>query len=161
MNRLVKIMLVASSSVMCVFYALQNLANLQPAMGFVGYVVSMDGHAAYPGHIGPAVTSPVVVGIMLAIIVALEFAAGALALRGTIDLLRVRNATADVFNESKTYALAGTGLAVFIWFGIFGALGGAYFQMWQTEAGANALQGAFQYAMLNGLAWVIVNSDDR
>lgn len=98
---------------------------------------------------------------MLGIIVTLELAAGALAVRGAIDLLRARNATAEVFNAAKTYALAGTGVAVFLWFGIFGAVGGAYFQMWQTEAGANALQGAFQYAMLNGLAWIIIRADDR
>jgi predicted small integral membrane protein len=139
---------------------MQNLANLRAALGFVSYVVSMDGHNVYPDHLGPALNSPVLAGGMLAIIIALELAAGALALRGAIDLLRARNATAEVFNAAKTYALAGTGLAVFLWFGIFSAIGGAYFQMWQTEAGANALQGAFQYAMLNGLVWMILRSDD-
>lgn len=161
MNRSIKILITLSSACMCIFYALQNLANLDAATGFVSYVTGMADHAVYPQHIGPAISSPMLVGVMLAVIVALEFIAGALSLRGAWDLLRARTAPADSFNDAKTYALAGTGVAVFLWFGIFGAIGGAYFQMWQTEAGANALQGAFQYAMLNGLAWIIIAQDDR
>ncbi len=160
MNRTIKILIAASSAAMCLLYALQNLANLEAAMGFVTYVIGMEGHGAYPDHIGPAVTSPVLAGAMLFVIVALELAAGALSLRGVVDMTRARKAAAETFNAAKAYALSGSGLAVFLWFGIFGAIGGAYFQMWQTEAGANALQGAFQYAMLNGLAWVILRQDD-
>lgn len=160
MNRIIKILLAASSAALCLLYALQNMVNLQPAMGFVSYVISMDGHTAYPNHIGPAIDSPLLAGTMLTVIIALELGAGALSLRGSIDMLRARNASAEVFKAAKTYALAGTGLAIFLWFGVFGAIGGAYFQMWQTEAGANALQGSFQYAMLNGLAWIIIRNDD-
>jgi predicted small integral membrane protein len=43
-----------------------------------------------------------------------------------------------------------------IWFGIFSAIGGAYFQMWQTELGTGALQGAFWYSMQNGLIMLVV-----
>lgn len=160
MNRLLKVALVASSSAFCLFYALQNLVNLGAAYGFVQYVTGMIGHEAYPGHFGPAVSSPVLIWAMLVIIIALELAAGIVAGKGAFDLWRVRAADAAGFNAAKTWGLAGCGLAVFIWFGIFSAVGGAYFQMWQTEAGANALQGSFQYAMLNGLVWLIVSRDD-
>ena len=74
---------------------------------------------------------------------------------------RARNADANSFNAAKTFGIRGAGLAVIIWFGFFSAIGGAYFQMWQTQAGAQALQGAFQYSMLNGLILVYLSMRDE
>ncbi len=160
MNRAVKILIALSSSFMCLMYALQNLANLEAARGFVAFVVSMEGHTTYPDHLGPAITSPSLAGLMLAIIIALELGAGLLTASGVLKMFRARQGSMQQFDRAKEHALAGTSLAVFLWFGIFGAIGGAYFQMWQTEAGANALQGAFQYAVLNAVAWMIIRTED-
>ena len=98
--------------------------------------------------------------MMLWIIILLELAAGLLAGKGAIDLFGNRNGSSDEFNGAKAYALAGTGLAVVIWFGIFGALGGAFFQMWQVEAGVNALRDASLYALQHGVVWLIIKADD-
>jgi predicted small integral membrane protein len=160
MNRALKVVLVASSSVFCLFYAVQNLFNLGPAFGFVQLMVGMEGHEAYPGHFGPAIHSPLIIWLMLAIIIVLEFAAGALAGKGAINLWQARNGSSEDFNNAKTYALAGTALAVFIWFGIFSAIGGAYFQMWQTEAGNSVLDQSFRFSLQHGLVWLIVRAKD-
>ena len=160
MNRLIKVALVASAAAFCLFYALQNIFNLPAAQWFVQYVVTMEGHESYQGHFGPAFGSSAIHAAMLWIIILLELAAGGLAAKGAFDLWRARNGSVAEFNAAKTWALAGTGLAVFIWFGIFSAVGGAYFQMWQTEAGTGALQGAFWYSMQNGLVWLMVRADD-
>ena len=120
----------------------------------------MGNQVVYPISLGPAIHSPALVWILLCIIITLEIAAGLLAVKGALDLWKVRNADAAAFNNAKTFAILGAGMAVVIWFGLFSTLGGAYFQMWQTELGSVALQGAFQYAVLNGIVLIFVNMTD-
>lgn len=160
MNRFLKIALTASASAFCLFYAIQNLFNLDPAFGFVQLMVGMEGHEAYPNHFGPAVRSPIIIWLMLTVIIVLEFAAGLLAGRGAIDMWRARNGNSDDFNSAKTYALAGTALAVFIWFGIFSAIGGAYFQMWQTELGTGPLSNSAWFSIQHGVLWLMIGAKD-
>ena len=160
MIRYVKIALAAFAALFCIFYAIQNIANLGPAEWFVGTMTGMEGHEAYPNTFGFAVKSPFLVKLMLWIIILLELAAGVLAGKGTLDMFGARNATTDEFNAAKTYALAGTGIAVVVWFGIFGAFGGAFFQMWQVEAGVNALRDASFFAVQHGIVFLMIRSDD-
>ena len=160
MNRMIKIALAAFAALFCLFYALQNIVNLGPATWFVGTMTGMEGHEAYPNTFAFAVTSPLLVKLILWIIIVLELLAGLLAGKGAIDMLRARNADAAEFNAAKCHALAGTGLAVVLWFGIFGAFGGGFFQMWQVEAGLNALRDASFFALQHGVVWLIVRADD-
>jgi predicted small integral membrane protein len=160
MMRYTKIALAAFAALFCLFYALQNIVNLGPAEWFVGTMAGMEGHEAYPNTFGFAVTSPMLVKLMLWIIIIGELTAGVLAGKGAIDLFRARNGSGEAFNAAKTYALAGTGLAVVVWFGIFGAFGGAFFQMWQVEAGLNALRDASFFALQHGMVWLIIRSED-
>jgi len=160
MNRYIKIALAAFASLFCLFYAAQNIANLGAAEWFVGEMTKMQGHEAYPNTFAFAVSSPLLIKLMLWIIILLELAAGILAGKGAISMFAARNAGSDDFNGAKTYALAGTGLAVVIWFGIFGAFGGAFFQMWQVELGVNALRDAASFALMHGVVWLMIRSDD-
>jgi len=160
MNRLLKIALAASASVFCLFSTVLSLFNLDPAFGFVQLMVGMEGHEAYPNHFGPAIRSPIIIWLMLIIIIFLEFAAGALAGKGAIDLWKAKNGSSEDFNNAKRYALAGTALAVFIWFGIFSAIGGAYFQMWQTELGAGPLSNSAWFSIQHGILWLILRQAD-
>lgn len=160
MNRYIKTALAVFAALFCIFYAIQNMANLGPAEWFVGSMSAMEGHEAYPNTFGFAVTSPALVKVMLWIIILLELTAGVLAGKGAWDMFSARNASSDAFNSAKTYALAGTGLAVIVWFGIFGAFGGAFFQMWQVEAGLNALRDASFFALQHGVVWLMIRSDD-
>jgi len=160
MNRYIKIALAAFASLFCLFYAIQNMANLGPAEWFVGTMTAMEGHEGYPNTFAFAVTSPVLVKAMLWIIILLELAAGVLAGKGAFDMFARRNGSSDEFNDAKTYALAGTGLAVVIWFGIFGAFGGAFFQMWQVDAGLSALRDAAFFSLQHGVVWLMLRADD-
>jgi predicted small integral membrane protein len=161
MTRNLKSVLALFVALFCLMYALQNVVNLQSAFAFVQLVVGMSGHEAYPNHFGPAFASPAIVWLLLWIIITAEALAGLLAAKGALDMWRARNAGADSFNAAKKYGILGAGLAVIIWFGFFSAIGGAYFQMWQTQAGAQALQGAFQYSMLNGLILIFLSMRDE
>ena len=156
MMRLVKILLAAFVALFCIFYAVQNIVNLQAAHGFVAYVASMADHTAYPAHLGPPVTAPALTWIMLWIIIALEMGAGLLAAKGAYDMLKARNAAADDFNAAKTYAMAGCGVAIIVWFGLFSAIAGPYFQMWQTDAGLNALRDASMFSIQNGMVLLVL-----
>ena len=160
MIRIIKIALAAFAALFCIFYALQNMMNLGPAEWFVGTMSGMEGHEAYPNTFGFAVSSPALVKLMLWIIILLELAAGVLAGKGAWDMFAARNGSSDDFNAAKNYALAGTALAVAIWFGIFGALGGAFFQMWQVEAGVNALRDAGMFSLQHGVVFLMIRSDD-
>jgi predicted small integral membrane protein len=161
MNRTIKIALAAFASLFCLFYALQNIFNLGAAEWFVGAMTAMEGHEAYPKTFGFAVTSPLLVKLLLWIIILLELAAGILAGKGAIDMFAARNGSSDDFNRAKNYALAGTGLAVVVWFGIFGAFGGAFFQMWQVvPAGVNALRDAAFFSLQHGVVFLMIRSDD-
>lgn len=108
--RLLKVALAAFAAFFCLMCALQNLMNLGPAYNFVALMVGMTGHEAYPGHLGPAFHSPLIVWSMLCLIILLELIAGVLAAKGAFDLWRARRASAEEFNASKNYALLGTGL---------------------------------------------------
>ncbi len=160
MIRWLKIALAAFVSAFCLFYAAQNIVNHSQAIWFVETMVSTQGHEAYPNSIMPAVRSPVIVSIMLWIIILLEITAGYLAGKGAVDMFVARNADSETFNASKTNALAGALVGVLIWFGIFGAFGGALFQMWQVEAGLNALRDAGMFSIQLGVVWMILKRND-
>jgi predicted small integral membrane protein len=143
-----------------ILYALQNVVNLQAAHGFVVSVASMVEHVAYPAHLGPAVTAPALTWTMLFIIIALELGAGLLAAKGAFDMLKARSAGAEEFNASKSLAIAGCGVGILVWFGLFSAIAGPYFQMWQTEAGSNALRDASMFAIQLGVVLLILGQKD-
>ena len=161
MSRILKIALTAFASLFCLLYALQNLANLEAAHGFVVHVIGMQGHEAYPAGIGPAIAAGWMTWLALAIIIALELTAGLLLAWGSWSLWRARKASPDAFNAAKQWALLGLGLGVLLWFGLFSALGGAYFQMWQTQLGNAALEGAFWYSAQLALLWLMLRAEDR
>ncbi len=158
--RYIKIVLAAFAALFCIFYAVQNIANLASAEWFVGAMTAMEGHESYPNTFAFAIKSPVLVKAMLWVIILLELAAGLLAGKGAIDLFIARKGSSAQFNGAKSYALVGTGLAFVVWFGIFGAFGGAFFQMWQVEAGLNALRDASFFALQHGVVWLMIRSDD-
>jgi len=155
MIRTFKIALAVFIALFCLTYAAQNLMNLPSAHGFVGLMTSMADHAAYPDHIGPPITSPGIVWAFVFIIIAAELLGGLFAAKGALDMWKARGADADAFNSSKTYAMAACGVAVLLWFGVFGAIGGAYFQMWQVAAAEGPLAHASAFSIQHGVFFLI------
>lgn len=145
--RVLKAALVAFVGLMALLYGVQNIVNLDAAFGAVSYVVSMKEHAVYPSSLGPAILSPTLTWVVLACIIGAEIAAGLISLVGALKLWAARRAPAESFNASKTLAIVGCGIGVIVWMGLFFVIGGAYFQMWQTQVGAASFNGSFQYFM--------------
>ena len=160
-KRNLKIVLVGFVSLGALLWALQNIVNLESAYQSVAYVTSNADHAAYPKSLGPAISSPVLIWSALMIILLGEFATGLLAARGAYDMFSSRGKTASEFNASKRFAVLGCGAAVIVWFGIFTVIGGAYFQMWQTEIGDASFTGALHYAIINAAILIFVEMRDQ
>lgn len=159
--RLLKTIFAAIIALLCLAYATQNVVNLDAAYGAFAYVMSNVDHAVYASSFMPAVTSPVLLWAALIIVVGFEFLAGLLAARGALSMWSARSASADEFNRAKQYALIGCGLGIVVWLGFFGTFAGAFFQMWQTPAGATSLAGAFQYFVACAIVFIIVNLADE
>ncbi len=160
MLRLSKILLIVFVGLQGLFYALNNIVNFEAAKGFVQGVLPMAGNEAYPNAFGPAVSSPVLITIVLCCIIIGELVVAACSFKGAYDMFRVRGSSAERFHDAKTWAIMGCVMALLVWFGLFMVIGGAYFQMWQTPLGAAAQGGAFQYAISSGIVLLFVNAPD-
>lgn len=158
--RYLKIVLVIFVGLQGLLYVAGNTANWSAGLGAVSYVLGMEGHEAYGTHIFPPVTNPVLLTMAYIAILTGEFLVGVLSLKGAWDLWRVRNAGAAVFNARKTYAIVGTGMAMVVWFGGFVVIGGALFQMWQTQLGAGSFDDAAVFALTGGIIMLFVGRPD-
>ena len=158
--RMSKIALVVFVGLQGLFSGLNNIVNFKQAISFVTGVLPMEGHAAYPNAFGPAITWPPLIVATLCVIIIGELLIAGLSFKGAYDMLRARNGPSGMFNMAKKYAVLGCAMALVVWFGMFLAVGGAYFQMWQTELGAAAMTGAFQYSMASGIILLFVQAPD-
>jgi predicted small integral membrane protein len=158
--RLLKIVLVTFVGLQGWLYLAGNLANWDAGREAVGYVLAMEGHEVYGTHLVPPVTSPVLVTIAFLVILAGEFLVGALSLKGALDLWRARHGNASEFGSAKTFGILGAGMAMVVWFGGFVVLGGALFQMWQTQVGLGSFDGAFTYAATSGIVLLFLNQPE-
>lgn len=98
--------------------------------------------------------------IAFLVIILGEFLVGALSLTGAWHLWQARKGDGASFNSAKTYAILGAGMAMIVWFGGFVVLGGALFQMWQTQIGTGSFEGAFIYGATSAFILLFVNSPD-
>lgn len=158
MLRWLKILLVLCVALQGLFYALQNLANLDAARGFVGAVLTRADQAAYPDTFAFAIDSPALIGAALWAVIAGELLVGALGLKGVWDMARARG---EAFEAAKLYAILACGVALLVWFGLFLVVGGAFFQMWQTDLGAASMAGAFQFSAMSGIVMLFVAMPER
>ena len=142
-------------------YAVQNVANLTGGMyASFAYVLGQSDHLAYPQSVVPAVTQPALVWAALLLVLSLEFLCAALTGLGAWGMWKNRNGTPSEFAAAKKTALNGLGVAVVVWFLLFGTLGGAVFQMWQTQIGAGSFNGAFQLTVYALLLFGLVAIED-
>jgi len=145
--RYIKIIMADIVAGLGLFFALQNVMNLDAAYNSFAYVMSMADHAVYANHFGPAITAPWLIWTALVIVVAAEFSVGLLASKGVWDMWKARKGSDATFTSAKHSAIVAAGGGVAIWFGLFGVVGSGYFQMWQTEVGGMSATGAFEYGV--------------
>ncbi|NVJ65940.1 MAG: DUF2165 family protein [Gammaproteobacteria bacterium] len=158
--RYLKIMFATITGFMALIYVGQNFANIDAAHQAIVYVMSGSDHSVYPNSFGPKFEQAAMGWIALIIIYSLEVLAGVLLLKGVWDMWRNRTANSASFEQSKKWAMIGSGVGVLVWFGLFGVIGAAFFQMWQTQIGTGSMNGAFQYFVSCALTLIFLNQKD-
>lgn len=161
MIRGLKIALVVFVALQGLMYAVQNIVNLDAAYGFVTAVLSMADHAVYPAHFGPPATAPALIWTALWVIIAGELLIGVFGLIGAAQMGAAFGAEPERFAGACKFAFLSCGMSLFVWFGLFMVVGGAYFQMWQTPLGAASYNGAFQYALGPAAVLLFLKTPDR
>jgi predicted small integral membrane protein len=156
MLRLLKSVLVLFIGLHALFYALQNVANLEAAHGALVYVISGSDHEVYPSTFFFKVADPVFAWAALLLVLVGEFGTAFFGLKGGWDLFKSRDASAEEFHAAKRAGVIAAGLALLVWFGFFMTFGAAFFQMWQTQVGTGSMEGAFMYAMASVIAMLFV-----
>lgn len=159
--RNIKIMFVVITSLMALIYVTQNMVNTGAAHQAIMYVMSGVDHEVYPESFGPRFTDPLFGWIVVTTIFALEYAAGFLLAKGAWDMWRARKKDAETFAASRKWAQLGCATGVLVWFGLFGVVGAAFFQMWQTEVGTGSMNGAFQYFASCVFTLLVINQPDN
>lgn len=158
--RYLKIMFATITSLMALIYVTQNMVNADAAHEAIIYVMSGADHTVYANSFGPKFSHPVLGWIVIVIIFSLEYATGLLIAKGAWDMLHARNEAPAAFTDSKKWAQIGCGVGVFVWFGLFGVTGAAFFQMWQTPVGTGSMNGAFQYFVSCAITLLFLNQPD-
>ena len=140
--------------------AFGNLTDYGSNFRFVAHVMSMD--TTFEGNRGMwrAVDSPVLHHLFFALIIAAEAGAALLCWIGGVRLLRRLN-DPERFHRAKAAAVAGAGLALFVWFGAFLVVANEWFLMWQSSEW-NAKPTAFHLTLLTLLILLfLTSSEDR
>ena len=158
--RNIKIMFAVITSLMALIYVTQNVVNTDAAHQAIMYVMSGMDHEVYPDSFGPKFSDPVFGWIAVTMIFALEYAAGFMLAKGAWDMWRARKKDSEAFSASKKWAQIGSATGVLVWFGLFGVVGAAFFQMWQTEVGTGSMNGAFQYFVSCTLTLLVISQPD-
>ena len=153
--RLVKCLVALCVAGLAGLYAIQNLFNLSEAHGFIMAMLSQPERPAYPSGLIPPIDSPLIAGVILAIIIFTELAAACFAAIGAWEMYGARK-NAQLFATRKSRAVLGAGLGVLTWFGYFQVIGGAGLQMWQEPLGQGPMTGSFYYTVLCFLALIFI-----
>ena len=160
MFRILKSLLVLFVGLHALFYALQNIANINEAHAALGYVISGADQTAYPHTLFFKSGSSSLHWSALVLVLVGEFAVAFFGIKGGWDLFAARNGTTEQFRAAKSAGLWAAGLALLTWFGLFMTFGSAFFQMWQNEVGDGSLRGAFYFATMSVLTILFVSLTD-
>jgi len=158
--RYIKILFAVLTALMALVYVIQNVANVEAAHQSILYVMSGADHQAYPDSAFPKFGQPGMAWAALVVIFALELATGLALAKGSWDMWRNRAADAAAFTAAKKWAQIGAALGVLVWFGLFGVIGAAFFQMWQTAIGTGSMNGAFQFFVSCALALLVISQPE-
>jgi predicted small integral membrane protein len=156
MIRLLKSALVLFIGLHALFYALQNIANLAAAHGALVYVLSGADHEIYPATLFFRLNNPAFAWAALALVLIGELAVAYFGIKGGWDLFKARESSSEEFHSAKRNGIIAASIALLVWFGFFMSFGAAFFQMWQTQAGAGSMEGAFMYAVASAVTMMFV-----
>lgn len=128
--RAVKVIMVGCLAVFALLVAFDDLTDYDTNYLFGQHVLSMD--ALKAGRLYRRINSPAVRQAGYAPIIAGEALTGAASTGAAIALLRRLRVDARCFNRARRFVLIGGASGFLLWFFGFRAVGGEWFQMWQS-----------------------------
>lgn len=140
---------------MAILYVIHNIANFDAARAFFTYVTSHADQEAYPVTLLP-VPPPAFVLVAMIIVFALEIAAGSLLIWAGFRMFATGQ-DAPAFEQGVRIAKIGIGCALANWWGLFQALAGAGYQMWQVEAGRDPFFSSLLFGAMYMLLLLYLN----
>ena len=132
-NRQIKIVFGALIAFYMAMVCFNNITDYDSNFQFVGMVSGMGDVFSKDKTGWRAIHSDTLHHIMYAFIILLELTITILTLSGTLKMLRKLNSSSVEFNQAKKLILTGISLGVILWFGVFIAIGGEWFLMWQSK----------------------------
>ncbi|MFN0036506.1 MAG: DUF2165 family protein [Saprospiraceae bacterium] len=100
-----------------------------------------------------SVSQPLILHLFYLIIIALETLGGVLCMLGAWRMWRARRAEYAIFRTAKALSTYGVLAGIVTWLGIFIAVGGEWFLMWQSKW--NALPTAYNLTACFGISLLI------
>jgi predicted small integral membrane protein len=161
MLRTIKILLVVTVCLWGLVGAFFNVMDWSGTTSAVGAATSM---ATFEGgaESWQATSNPVVIWMGAVFIMLSKVATGALCMIGALRMWQAREGDATAFAASKTFALAGCGVAMIMLFGGFIVIAESWFELWRSDAMRGpVLESAFRYAGMITLIALFVGAKDE
>ncbi len=157
--RVAKLAVILAVALFYTFVVFNNLTDYDSNYQFVRHVLMMD--STFPGNRGMwrAINSPVWHTAFYLSIIAWESVVMVLCWWGGVRLARVLFAPAEVFNRSKSTAIAALALALLMWLVAFLEVGGEWFLMWQSRSW-NGQETAFRMFTVIGIVLLLLAQPD-
>lgn len=160
MLRIIKIMLAASVAAWALVGAFGNFNDWAGTTGAVGAATSMSTFEGGADDWRATSNGAVILAGALYIVI-LKITAGALCALGALRMLAARGADAAAFQRSKSLALAGCGVAMFMLFTGWIVIAETWFEMWRSDILRDiSLQSAFRYCGMIGVIALFINMTD-
>jgi len=158
-TRSAKLALLAGVGLYYTLVVLGNLTDFGTNYEFVRHVLSMD--TTIPGNreMWRAITSSSLQLAFYWSIILWEAATAVLVWWGWVALIRTLRQSAAVFNAAKRIAIAALTLSLFMWLVAFIAIGGEWFEMWQSSTW-NGQEEAFRMFVVVGLVFLFLLQPD-
>ncbi len=141
-NRHIKILLGVCISIYMLLVCFNNITDYETNHQFVCMVAGMDDVFSKANTGWRALHGGILCHAIYLFIIAWEILVAAFVCVGTISMIRKAKAHPAIFNMSKKGMTMGLALGVMLWFGLFIAIGGEWFLMWQSKTW-NGQQTAF------------------
>jgi predicted small integral membrane protein len=158
-TRVVKVVMVGCLALFALLVAFDNVIDYDTNYAFVRHVLSMD--TTFPGNalLYRRITSPALWNEGYALIITGEALTGLALGLATVALGRRLRTEGARFDRAKRLVVVGAGLGFLVWFFGFMAVGGEWFQMWQSTKW-NGQEAAFRFYLTILVVLVFVNQPD-
>ncbi len=158
--RVLQLSLVAGVAMYFTFVVIDNLTYYDCNFDAVQHVLSMDTVYRDNPLKWRAITNPFLQNLLYCVIIAWESASAILCWIGCVALAKNMGKGDELFCEAKKWAILGVGTAMMLWLIVFVAVGGEWFQMWQSQSYNGQEIGAFLFCIDALILSVLIQKED-